>query len=310
MSTATPVLARPVASPGELRARRLTTERGPWRLAWQRLTRHRLAILGLSTLVLLVLACVFGPMFVPYSFEQTDLRARLSGPSFRHLFGTDEVGRDALVRVLYGGRVSLTVGFLVAMSSAILGGVIGGVCGYVGGWLDNLVMRIVDLSYSLPRVVVLLVMSKIVGPGVVSIILILVVLEWTSVARLTRGMVLSVRQNTYVEAARSSGANGGQVLFRHILPNSLTPLIVAATLDAGAAIRAETTLSFLGLGIQPPDPSWGNLLSNASAYFFTAPWQVFFPGLLIFLALMSFNLAGDGLRDALDPRLTPRGTGR
>jgi peptide/nickel transport system permease protein len=277
-------------------------ERGPWRRAWERLLRHRLAMAGLAVLTLLVVVCVFGPYLVPYTFDQTDIRARLSAPSLRHPFGTDEVGRDALVRALYGGRVSLAVGFLVAISSAIIGGVVGGICGYVGGWLDNLVMRVVDLSYALPRVVVLLVLSKLVGPGVVSVILILVLLEWTSVARLTRGMVLSVRQNTYVEAARSSGASGQQVLFRHIMPNALTPLIVAATLDAGAAIRAESTLSFLGLGIRPPDPSWGNLLANASTYFFSAPWQVFFPGALIFLALMSFNLAGDGLRDALDPR--------
>jgi peptide/nickel transport system permease protein len=275
-------------------------------MAWQRLTRHQLGMFGVFVLLVLLIACAIGPSFIPYTFEQTDLRARLSPPTLRHPFGTDEVGRDALIRALYGGRVSLAVGFLVAISAAILGGVIGGVCGYLGGWLDNFVMRVVDLSYSLPRVVVLLVMSKIVGPGLVSIVLILVLLEWTSVARLARGMVLSVRENTYVEAARSSGADGRRVLFRHIMPNSLTPLIVAATLDAGAAIRAETTLSFLGLGIQPPDPSWGNLLSNASAYFFTAPWQVFFPGALIFLALMSFNLAGDGLRDALDPRLGKR----
>jgi peptide/nickel transport system permease protein len=300
MSTATPVIgARPVPVAVAAPAR---ADRGPWRLAWDRLRRHRLGLIGVATLAILVAACLFGPLLVPYAFDQTDIRARLSPPTVRHPFGTDEVGRDALIRALYGGRVSLAVGFLVAISSAILGGVIGGICGYVGGWFDNLVMRIVDLSYSLPRVVVLLVMSKLVGPGVIGVIVILVLLEWTGVARLTRGMVLSVRHNTYVEAARSSGASPAQVLFRHVMPNALTPLIVAATLDAGAAIRAESTLSFLGLGIRPPDPSWGNLLSNASTYFFTAPWQVFFPGVLIFLALMSFNLAGDGLRDALDPR--------
>jgi peptide/nickel transport system permease protein len=295
------VTAPPLTRSAEASARRVA-ERGPWRRAFERLRRHKLAMAGLAILALLVLACVLGPYFVPYTFDQTDIRARLSPPSARHPFGTDEVGRDALIRVLYGGRVSLAVGFLVAISSAVIGGVIGAISGYVGGWLDNLVMRVVDLSYALPRVVVLLVLSKLIGPGVISVILILVALEWTSVARLTRGMVLTVRNNTYVEAARSSGASGRQVLFRHIMPNALTPLIVAATLDAGAAIRAESTLSFLGLGIRPPDPSWGNLLSNASTYFFSAPWQVFFPGALIFLALMSFNLAGDGLRDALDPR--------
>lgn len=177
----------------------------------------------------------------------------------------------------------------------------------VGGALDNFLMRLVDVTYTVPRIVLLLVLAKLVGPGLVSIIVILVALEWTSSARLTRGMVLSLREQAFVEAARSVGASPGRVLFGHIVPNSLAPLIVAATLDAGAAIRAETTLSFLGLGIQPPMPSWGNLLTNSSFYLFTAPWQVFMPGVFIFIALMSFNLLGDGLRDALDPRLSQRG---
>ena len=301
MSSATPAVAVGAYAPV------LRRERGQWARAWDRLRRHRLAMVGLVTLAALVLLCALGPLVVGREFEAMDLRARLSPPSPGHWFGTDELGRDAFVRVLYGGRISLAVGFIVAIASVLLGGIIGAVAGYVGGVFDNAVMRVVDLSYSLPRIVVLLVFSKLAGPGLVSIILILLILEWTSTARLARGVVLSVRENTYVEAARAAGASGPRILFRHIMPNSLSPLIVAATLDAGVAIRAETTLSYLGLGIQPPTPSWGNLLSNASSYFFTAPWQVFFPGLFIFLALMSFNLIGDGLRDALDPRTTEGG---
>lgn len=296
MSSATPAIA---AGTYPIRIR---AEQGQLARAWERLRHHSLAMGSLAVLALLVLLCGLGPLLIPHEFESMDLRARLSPPTASHWFGTDELGRDALVRILYGGRVSLAVGFIVAIASAIVGTVIGGLAGYVGGAFDNAVMRVVDLSYSLPRIVVLLVLSKVVGPGLASIIVILLLLEWTSIARLARGMVLSVRENAYVEAARASGASGTRILFRHILPNSISPVIVAATLDAGAAIRAETTLSFLGLGIQPPTPSWGNLLTNASVYFFTAPWQVFFPGLFIFLALMSFNLIGDGLRDALDPR--------
>ena len=225
-------------------------------------------------------------------------------PSPSHWFGTDELGRDTWVRIMYGGRVSLAVGLIVGFSTVILGGLIGILAGYVGGVVDNALMRIVDVIYTIPRIVLLLVLSKLAGPGLLNIIIILVALEWTNAARLARSAVLSFREQEFVLAAQCLGASRWRVMLRHLLPNSLAPLIVAATLDAGAAIRAETTLSFLGLGIQPPTPSWGNLLTNAATNIFIAPLQVFLPGLFIFFALMSFNLLGDALRDALDPRLT------
>ncbi len=263
-----------------------------------------MAYAGLFFFVALLLLVIAGPYLLPYQLDQVSLTERMNGPSPRHWFGTDELGRDTWVRIMYGGRVSLTVGLTVGLSTVIIGGLVGILAGYVGGGLDNILMRIVDIIYTIPRIVLLLVLSKVAGPGLFNIIIILVVLEWTSAARLARGAVLSYREQEFILAAQCLGASRWRIMLRHLLPNSLAPLIVAATLDAGAAIRAETTLSFLGLGIQPPTPSWGNLLTNASTNIFIAPLQVFLPGLFIFFALISFNLLGDALRDAMDPRLS------
>jgi ABC-type dipeptide/oligopeptide/nickel transport system permease subunit len=279
-------------------------QEGYWRIVWRRFKRHRVAYVGFFFFVFLLLLAILGPHVVPYQLDQVSLGKRMHMPSSSHWFGTDELGRDTWVRIMYGGRVSLAVGLTVGFSTVILGGLIGILAGYVGGVVDNALMRIVDVIYTIPRIVPLLVLSKLAGPGLLNIIIILVALEWTNAARLARSAVLSFREQEFVLAAQCLGASRWRVMLRHLLPNSLAPLIVAATLDAGAAIRAETTLSFLGLGIQPPTPSWGNLLTNAATNIFIAPLQVFLPGLFIFFALMSFNLLGDALRDALDPRLT------
>lgn len=279
-------------------------QEGYWRIVWRRFKRHRVAYVGFFFFVFLLLLAILGPHVVPYQLDQVSLGKRMHMPSSSHWFGTDELGRDTWVRIMYGGRVSLAVGLTVGFSTVILGGLIGILAGYVGGVVDNALMRIVDVIYTIPRIVLLLVLSKLAGPGLLNIIIILVALEWTNAARLARSAVLSFREQEFVLAAQCLGASRWRVMLRHLLPNSLAPLIVAATLDAGAAIRAETTLSFLGLGIQPPMPSWGNLLTNAATNIFIAPLQVFLPGLFIFFALMSFNLLGDALRDALDPRLT------
>ncbi|HSE86607.1 MAG TPA: ABC transporter permease [Candidatus Binatia bacterium] len=278
-------------------------QEGYWRIVWRRFKRHRVAYVGFFFFVFLLLLVIFGPHLVPYQLDQVSLEKRMHMPSSSHWFGTDELGRDTWVRIMYGGRVSLAVGLIVGFSTVILGGLIGILAGYVGGVVDNALMRIVDVIYTIPRIVLLLVLSKLAGPGLLNIIIILFALEWTNAARLARSAVLSFREQEFVLAAQCLGASRWRVMLRHLLPNSLAPLIVAATLDAGAAIRAETTLSFLGLGIQPPTPSWGNLLTNAATNIFIAPLQVFLPGLFIFFALMSFNLLGDALRDALDPRL-------
>jgi ABC-type dipeptide/oligopeptide/nickel transport system permease subunit len=277
-----------------------------WRAVWRRFKQHRVAYVGFFFFMFLLFLVIAGPAMMPYELDQVSLSERMHAPSARHWFGTDELGRDTWVRIMHGGRVSLTVGLIVGVSTVILGGLIGILAGYIGGFLDNALMRLVDTIYTIPRIVLLLVLSKLAGPGLLNIIIILVALEWTNAARLARGAVLSFREQEFVLAAQCLGASRWRVMLRHLLPNSLAPLIVAATLDAGAAIRAETTLSFLGLGIQPPTPSWGNLLTNAATNIFIAPLQVFLPGLFIFFALMSFNLLGDALRDALDPKLTHR----
>jgi ABC-type dipeptide/oligopeptide/nickel transport system permease subunit len=276
---------------------------GYWTQVWRRFKRHRLAMASLYFLLALIVSVVLIPEFLPYQYDQVSLQERFLSPSWRHPFGTDELGRDVFTRVLHGGRVSLAVGFSVALSSMILGAIAGCATGYIGGAADNLMMRVVDIAQSLPRIAVLLVLSKVLGGGMFNLIMVLVLLEWTDVARLARGVVLGIKVQPYVDAARAGGVSGMRILGRHLLPNSMAPLIVSATLDAGRAIRAETTLSFLGLGIPPPLSSWGNLLTNASAYYFTAPLLVFIPGLFIFATLLSFNLLGDGLRDAMDPRL-------
>ena len=273
-----------------------------WRIVWRRFRQHRVACVGLIFFVTLLAAVIVGPYLVPYELDQVSLSERMHMPSAQHWLGTDELGRDTWTRIMHGGRVSLTVGLIVGLSTVIFGGLIGILAGYVGGVLDNALMRCVDVLYTIPRIVLLLVLSKLAGPGLLNIIIILVALEWTNAARLARSAVLSFREQEFVLAAQCLGASRWRVMLRHLLPNALGPLIVSATLDAGAAIRAETTLSFLGLGIQPPTPSWGNLLTNAATNIFIAPLQVFLPGLFIFFALMSFNLLGDALRDALDPK--------
>jgi oligopeptide transport system permease protein len=277
---------------------------GYWRVVWRRFKQHRVAYVGFFFFVTLLVAVIVGPYLVPFELDQVSLAERMQTPSARHWLGTDELGRDTWVRIMHGGRVSLTVGLAVALSTVLIGGLIGILAGYVGGALDNALMRLVDTIYTIPRIVLLLVLSKLAGPGLLNIIIILVALEWTNAARLARSAVLSFREQEFVLAAQCLGASRWRVMLRHLLPNALGPLIVSATLDAGAAIRAETTLSFLGLGIQPPTPSWGNLLTNAATNIFIAPLQVFLPGLFIFFALMSFNLLGDALRDALDPKMS------
>jgi ABC-type dipeptide/oligopeptide/nickel transport system permease subunit len=277
---------------------------GYWCIVWRRFKQHRIAYVGFFLFVLLLFFVVVGPHMVPYQLDQVSLSERMHAPSLAHWLGTDELGRDTWARIMHGGRVSLAVGLTVGISTVILGGLVGILSGYVGGVLDNALMRLVDMIYTIPRIVLLLVLSKLAGPGLLNIIIILVALEWTNAARLARSAVLSFREQEFVLAAQCLGASRWRVMLRHLLPNAVAPLIVAATLDAGAAIRAETTLSFLGLGIQPPTPSWGNLLTHAATNIFIAPLQVFLPGLFIFFALMSFNLLGDALRDALDPKLS------
>ncbi len=281
-----------------------------WRRTWRQLKRHRLAMLGLAVLIVLILAALLAPIISPFDPDKVSLRDRLQPPSLTHWMGTDELGRDVYTRVLYGARISLAVGFLVAIISTLLGGLVGAASAYVGGAVDEITMRLVDVLRSLPVLPILIVLAQVmrlqlgIKGGLWNLVLILILFSWTGIARIIRGVVMSLKNQDFILAAQSVGVPGFPVVWRHLLPNSLGPLIVNATLGAGAAINAESALSFLGLGIQPPTPSWGNLLFNAQTYLWTTPWVAIFPGLCIFVTLLSINFLGDGLRDALDPRLS------
>jgi peptide/nickel transport system permease protein len=276
---------------------------------WKHLRRHRLAVAGLCCMVILVLAAVLAPLLTSYDPSRTSLRERFQPPNSAHWMGTDELGRDLYARVLYGARISLAVGFLVAVLSAAIGGLVGATSAYMGGRVDEITMRIVDVVRSLPALPILIVLAQVmrqqfgIKGGVWNIVVILVAFSMTGIARIVRGVVLSLKEQDFVMAARSTGIPGYLIVLRHLLPNAMAPMIVATTLGAGAAINAESALSFLGLGIQPPTPSWGNLLFNAQSYLWNDPWIAVFPGLFIFVTLLSLNFLGDGLRDALDPRL-------
>jgi peptide/nickel transport system permease protein len=286
-------------------------------------------------LVLMSLFAFVGPLASPYGPDAVSLTDRLMAPNLisvasvgsqprlynwaaiqaasaerpltvTHPMGTDDLGRDTMTRLMYGGRVSLGIGVLVALLTVAIGATLGAISGYLGGWWDNAIMRLSDVEHSLPDIALLLVLAAMLPRGFWTMCLVLTLTGAFRSTRTTRAMTLALKQELYVEAVRSIGANGPRVISRHIIPNALSPLFVSITLGAGAAIRAESALSYLGLGIQPPMPSWGNILSNAQQYVFTAPWLVFFPGACIFLVLISFNLIGDGLRDAFDVRSVRR----
>jgi peptide/nickel transport system permease protein len=277
-------------------------ERGHWRLAFERFRAHRPALVGIGVLSLLGLLSAAVPLISPYDPEKTALLLIYEPPSATHPFGTDGLGRDLATRILYGGRVSLAVGLLAVSVAVTFGTLVGTLAGYYGRWIDNVLMRFVDLMYSIPQLYLLLVIGVLVkGMTVGVLIVVLGLLRWMTTSRLVRAQFLSLKHREFVEAARAIGARDARIVLRHILPNSLAPIIVAATLGVGGAIITESTLSFLGLGIQPPTASWGNMLKDATSEMEKAPWMVS-PGLFIFLAVVSINFIGDGLRDALDPR--------
>jgi len=268
-----------------------------------RLPGSRRSLLGAGLLALLGAAALLAPLLAPFDPDLIDLGAgRLLPPSGSHWMGTDELGRDLFSRVLYGARVSLLIGFLSVAIAISLGTAVGAAAGFSGGWLDVLLMRIVDLFLSFPRLVLLITVVALFQPSIPLIIIVLGLTGWMGVSRLVRGQVLSVREREYVQAARAMGYGPGRILGRHVLPNVLTPIIVAATLGIGNAILAEAALSYLGLGVQPPVASWGTIIQSGGDRLVDAWWIATFPGLAIVLTVMSFNLVGDGLRDALDPR--------
>lgn len=298
----TPVLS-PGFGPGKLKNETLLYK------SWRRFLRHKMALFG-SIVVLFIVALSVLAAFSPYDPVKTDLEHRIEAPSLTHPMGTDELGRDLLTRILYGGRVSMSVGILAMSAALVVGIIVGGVAGYYGGSIDSLLMRLVDFLMSFPGIFVLIILTTLLrnspipflSKGIWPVVLVIAFLAWMQVARIVRSSFLSIKEMTYVEAARSIGSSNGRIMWRHILPNSMGPIIVAGTLRVATSIVSEAGLSFLGFGVQPPTPTWGNMLKNAQSLMLPAPWIAIFPGAMIFITVLGLNYVGDGLRDALDPQ--------
>jgi len=292
-------------------------------MIWHAFRRHRPAMIGLSIMVLFVLAAIFAPYISPYDPEKISLLEKEDPPCIhllgcpadqpQHLMGTDELGRDLFTRILYGGRVSLSIGVMAMGLAVLVGMTVGGLAGFYGGWVDNILMRITDMMLAFPQLFILIILAIALRDipirglkgtafaSVLSIVLVIAVLAWMQVARLVRASFMSLKEKEFSEAARCLGVPNWRIMVRHLMPNALSPIIVAATFRVATSIITESGLSYLGFGVQPPTPTWGNMLKNAQEMMTRAPWTAIFPGLMIFVTVIAINFIGDGLRDALDP---------
>jgi peptide/nickel transport system permease protein len=282
-------------------------------MVWRAYRRHKPAMVGTIIVLILGLAAVFAPLLTPYDPEKTDLDHMLQPPSVSHPMGTDELGRDLLTRILYGGRVSLSIGVMAMALAVFVGASVGGLAGFYGGWIDNILMRFTDMMLSFPQLFILIILAIALRDipiealrgtafaSVFSIVLVIAVLAWMQVARLVRASFLSLKEKEFTEATRCIGTSNSRIMLRHLLPNAMSPIIVAATFRVATSIITESGLSYLGFGVQPPTPTWGNMLKNAQELMTRAPWTAIFPGLMIFVTVIAINFIGDGLRDALDP---------
>jgi oligopeptide transport system permease protein len=284
-----------------------------WRDAWHRLLRNRVAVIAGLYILFITLAAIFAPLVTPYQRDAPDFAATRAAPSIEHPFGTDALGRDVFTRIIYGGRVSLGVAFVGSLTSMLIGLTYGAISGYLGGWADDLMMRFVDLMYGFPTLLFIILMMLIIPPNsspgliMVGLFVAIGVVSWLGVARLVRGQFLSLREQDFVVAARALGAKPIRIITRYLLPNSLGPIIVALTLSIPSLILTESTLSFIGLGVKKPVPSWGSMLSDGWRAMRSDPHLAVFPALAITATMLAFNFFGDGLRDALDPTLRGRG---
>ena len=278
---------------------------------WRRFRKHSMALIGTIIIAIIILLVFLAPLLTPYDPFKQDLRNRLQAPSAEHWMGTDDLGRDLWTRILYGGRISLSVGLTAMAISILFGSLIGLVSGYYGGWVDSILMRITEIFLSIPRLFVLIAMGMFLrtldlpslqAGSFLPISIVIGVLSWMGTARLVRASTLELRDREFVQASRALGANDARTLLLHIFPNIASPIIVSATLGLAGAIISESGLSYLGFGVQLPTPTWGNMLSNTQNQMLTAPWTAIFPGLMIFIVVIAINYLGDGLRDALDPR--------
>jgi peptide/nickel transport system permease protein len=273
---------------------------------WRHFKKNRLGVGGLVIIIIVFLIAIFAPFLSPYDPGKTDVSLKLKPPSFQHYLGTDQLGRDVFSRMLYGSQISLSVGFVAVGISILIGILIGAIAGYKGGWVDSLLMRFVDIMLSFPSFFLILTVVAILRPNIYNVMIVIGITSWEGTARFVRAEFLSLRERDYVQAARALGVKDCRIIFRHILPNALAPVFVTASLGVASAILVEAGLSFLGFGVQPPAPSWGNILTEGRTYIFDAWWLTVFPGLAILITVLSFNLFGEGLRDALDPRLRGR----
>jgi len=284
-------------------------EEKQWLVTLKRLARRRTALVGLGVVVIVLLAALFAPWVSPFDPLEQDINQRLKEPGWQtaagriHVLGTDHLGRDILARVIFGSRIALVVGLSAVLISGVLGMAIGLVAGYFGGKVDDFFMRLADIQLAFPFILLAIAVIAVRGPTLFNIILVIGVSSWVVYARVVRGEVLSIREREFVQAAIALGSRDGRVVVRHVLPNAFTPWLVVATLDMARVIVIESALSFLGLGVQPPTPTWGGMLADGRVYLSTAWWLATFPGLAIFITVLGINLLGDGLRDTLDPRL-------
>jgi peptide/nickel transport system permease protein len=274
-----------------------------WKEGWRSFKKNKMALVGTGIVLFFILLAIFAPLLAPYGINEQKLSLRLQAPSKEHLFGTDDFGRDILSRVIYGARISLWVGFFSVLGSVVAGSLLGIIAGYYGRWIDGVISRIFDIMLAFPSILLAIGIVAVLGPSLQNALIAIAVINIPNFGRLIRSRVLSIKQEEYIMAAKAIGMSDTRILFHHILPNSMAPIIVQGTLAIATAIIEAAALGFLGLGAQPPNPEWGKMLADSKDFLTQAPWTMIFPGLAIMLTVLGFNLMGDGLRDALDPRM-------
>ncbi|MEW6067920.1 MAG: ABC transporter permease [Nitrospirota bacterium] len=273
------------------------------RIFWQRFKKNKFAVIGGIIVIILFFIAIFASAVSPYDPNYIDRKHILEPPGFNHLFGTDDLGRDVFSRMIYGSKISLSVGFVAVGIATIIGIILGSLSGYYGGWLDRITMRFIDIMLSIPTFFLILAVIAFVGPSIWNIMIVIGITSWMGVARLVRAEFLSLKEREFVLAAKTLGASDFRIIFRHIMINSLAPVLVSAVLGVASAVLVESALSFLGLGVQPPTPSWGNILTLGKDNIEIAWWLSVFPGLAILITVIGYNLLGEGIRDSIDPRL-------
>ncbi|KYG91376.1 MULTISPECIES: nickel transporter permease [Metasolibacillus] len=276
---------------------------GPWKEAWRSFRKSKSALIGTAIVIFFVLLAILGPFIAPQGINDQNLSQRLLAPSAEHWFGTDDLGRDIFSRILHGARISLTVGFFAVVISATVGSFLGIIAGYYGRWVDTIISRLFDIMLAFPSILLAIAVVSILGPSLRNALIAIAIINVPNFGRLIRSRVLSIKEEEYIHAAKAIGMKNSRILWRHILPNSMTPVIVQGTLAIATAIIEAAALGFLGLGAEAPQPEWGKMLADARIFLLNAPWAMVFPGLAIMLTVIGFNLMGDGLRDALDPKM-------